>query len=94
MHNQSATFMEQLQVEDRNKDNVDEEDEDIEQVQNELRIKNFKEAVASLEEVQKFAESRGHLEVSMAIGSSVDTLASLQSTAVTQRTLMDYFSPQ
>ena len=44
----------------------EEDDKDPElEVQSELSIKGFKEAIVSLEEVQKFLESRSYLEVSL-----------------------------
>ena len=50
-------------AEDEEDEEEDDEDPELE-VQSELSI-SFKEAIVSLEEVQKFLESRGYLEVSL-----------------------------
>ena len=64
-------------AEDEEDEEEDDENPELE-VQSDLSIKPFKEAIVSLEEVQKFLESRGYLEVSVNVGSAVDALAALQ----------------
>ncbi len=54
----------------------------------------FKEAIASLEEVQHFLERKGQLAVSFEVGSILDSVAAMQSKSLTQRSLFDYFSRQ
>ena len=39
-----------------------------------LLVQTFKEDITSLEDVQHFLESKGHLEVSFKVGSIVDTV--------------------
>lgn len=38
------------------------------------KLRNFKEAIQSLDDVQEFLESRGYIEEALKIGSAVDTL--------------------
>ena len=54
-------------------------------------VKTFKEAIASLEDVQHYLESKGHLEVSFKVGSIVDTVAALLSNSITQTSLFEIF---
>ena len=81
-------FLLQLNESEEGIEEEGEEDEEQEQL-NEPTIKKYKEAIVSLE-----VESRGHYEASISIGNAVDTLASLHTSSVTQRTIPDYFSLQ
>ena len=81
-----ANFLKQLQ---HKEEDVDEEDEmDVEPPPPKLR--NFKEAVQSLEDVQQFLESRGYIEEALTIGSAVDTMTVLKLKSLKQSTLHDY----
>ena len=85
-------FIEQL-VEaemDREEESEDDEDEPME-VEKE---RSFKEAIASLENIQAFLECQGYLYYSIGVGSIVDNMASLRSSELNQKTITDYFSNQ
>ena len=97
-NSEDETFMLQLQEPTENptpEENAEEGDEIEDRVadQAEPLVKTFKEAIASLEDVQYFLESKGHLEVSFKVGSIVDTVAALQSN-FTQTSIFDYFTHQ
>ena len=51
------------------------------------KLKNFKEAVESLEDVQQFLESRGYIEEALGIGSAIDTMTVLKLKSVKQTSL-------
>ncbi len=55
--------------------------------QPEPAIKTFKEAIASLEEVQHYLERKGQLAMSFEVGSTFDSVAAMQSKSLTQRSL-------
>ena len=70
-------FLEQLGKEGQ--DLNDNADEDI--IEQDIKIHSFKEAIESLEQVQFFLESEGHVQEALDIGSVVDTVASIMITA-------------
>ena len=88
-------FLAIAQLQQQESSDGDEEDEFLnEQAQpEEPSIKTFKGAILSLEEVQRFLEYRGHFNVSVTIGTTVDHIASIHTNSVTQQTLFQYFSP-
>ncbi len=53
---------------------------------------SFNDAILVLEDVRTFLEGRGHVNTSITF--IVDAVASIQVSAVKQRTLSDYFSVQ
>ena len=55
------------------------------------KIKSYKEAIQSLEDIQDFLERRGCIEEAMGIASKVDMIANLRITSSRQTTLLDYF---
>ena len=59
-----------------------------------LKVKSFKEAIDSLQEVGRFLESRGCVEAAMGIGTTIDTLASLGVATRKQTLLGDFFAQQ
>ncbi len=82
------------QDDDEENDEEDDEEGGKDSDQPEPAIKTFKEAIASLEEVQHFLERKGQLAVSFEVGSILDSVAAMQSNSLTQRSLFDYFSPK
>ena len=63
------------------------QDTDMEELDdNPLPVQTYKEAVESLEDVQEFLYSRGHVREAMEIGLSVDTLVSLHLASTKQNT--------
>lgn len=56
-------------------DQLEELPEDNGQDKPTLKVKSFKEAIQSLEDVQEFLMSQGHVPVAMNIGSLIDTVA-------------------
>lgn len=71
-----ANFLSQLGQQEES------EEEDDEAPPPPLKVQTFKEAIDSLESVQRFLESQGHIEEALLIGSSVDEVA-LQSISQT-----------
>ena len=56
------------------------------------KLRNFKEAIQSLDDVQQFLESKGYIEEALKIGSAVDTLTILKLKSSQQATLHNYFT--
>ncbi len=86
-----ADFLDQL-GEDEEVTNEEEEDELLDVQPPPPKIKNFKEAVQSLEDVQQFLEGLGNLEGALEIGSAVDTMTIFKMKSSRQTTLLSYFS--
>ena len=90
-----ASFFEQLGDEDQKQegeDEIDEEDEiemDVEPPP--PKVKNFKEAILALEDVNQFLESRGHIRISSMVGSVIDEVAGLKAVSTKQTTIHDFF---
>jgi len=84
-----ANFLSQLGQEE---ENSDEEMSDDETPPPPLKVQSFKEAIDSLEDVQRFLESRGYTQEALGIGSSVDKIACLRLRCASQTSLRDYFS--
>ena len=59
--------------EDVAEDEESEVDEDHES-KNESSVKNVREAIVSLEQVQRFLQNRGHCDISESIGYAVDKI--------------------
>ena len=57
------------------------------------KLKNFKEAIHSLEDVQHFLQSRGCTHEAFCVGTVIDSVAHLY-TSAKQRTVLDYFTSQ
>ncbi len=75
------------QQDDEENDEEDDEAGGKDSDQPEPAIITFKEAIASLEEVQHFLERKGQLAVSFKVGSIFDSIAAMQSKSLTQRSL-------
>ena len=78
-------------------EDVSEDEEDITMIDETpqppiLKIQTYKEALKSLEDVQQFLESRGHIEEALSLGSSIDRVAYIQLQCTSQTTIHDYFS--
>ena len=88
-----ADFLEQVGQEEQEvaDEDEDEGDDEMDVEPPPPKIQNFKEAVQSLEDVEKFLESRGYIEEALRIGSEIDTLTVLKLKSSTQSTLHDYF---
>ena len=90
-----ASFFEQLGDEDQQQegeDEIDEEDEiemDVEPPP--PKVKNFKEAILALEDVNQFLENRGHIRISSMVGSVIDEVAGLKAVSTKQTTIHDFF---
>ena len=89
------------QDEDQDHEESDNEQSDNEQSDNEQspdleppqpKLKTYKEAIMSLEDVQLFLESRGRAEEAMQVGAFMDTLSVVQIATAQQTTLHDYIS--
>ena len=91
--NWEDNFMTELgQSEQSEQDEQDVTDDDDEMDDEpSLKIKSFKEAILSLEDVHHFLESRGHMKEAAAISSAVDTVAGLHLLCTTQSDIHDYF---
>lgn len=50
------------------------------------KIKNFKEVIEALEDVNSFLENHGHIEASNMVGSAIDEIATLKSSTCTKQT--------
>ena len=87
-----ADFLDQLgedeEVTDEEVTNEEEEDELLDVQPPPPKIKNFKEAVQSLEDVQQFLEGLGNLEGALEIGSAVDTMTIFKMKSSRQTTLL------
>ena len=55
------------------------------------KVKNFKEAIEALEDVNHFLENHGHIEASSMVGSAIDEIATLKSSAYTKQTTICKF---
>ncbi len=75
------------QQDDEENDEEDDEEGGKDSDQPEPANKTFKEAIASLEEVQYYLERKGQLAVSFEVGSIFDSVAAMQSKSLTQRSL-------
>ena len=87
-----ADFLQQLQQQEQVEEDENEEEMDIESLP--PKLKNFKEAVQSLEDVQQFLESRGYTKEALEIGSTIDTMTALKVKSSKQTTVHDYFHSQ
>ena len=87
-----ADFLKQLRQEEQEvaDEEEDEGEDELDVEPPPPKLQNFKEAVQSLEDVQKFLESRGYIEEALRIGSAVDTMTVLQLKSSKQTTLHDY----
>ena len=87
------TFLRQLTAtEDEAEDASQEKDEDdkIEDGPVVPRLKTYKEAINSLEDVCQFLEHRGHGIEALSIGSSIDRIVALNHSNARQATLDEY----
>ena len=88
-----ANFMSELAAGDSQDTSEDEDVTDGSTLQPPVPvIKSFKEAMKSLEDVEHFLQSQGHMEEALVLGSSVDRIARMQLQSTTQTTINDYFS--
>ena len=87
-----ADFLKQLRQEEQEvaDEEEDEGEDELDVEPPPPKLQNYKEAVQSLEDVQKFLESRGYIEEALRIGSAVDTMTVLQLKSSKQTTLHDY----
>lgn len=89
-------FMAELGQQDEEDEEGDEEDEEGDEGMEDeplppLKVQSFKEAIESLENVQKFLESRGYIQEALGIGSAVDTVAGVKLHSSVQTSLRDYY---
>ena len=54
------------------------------------KLKTYKEAISSLEDVQLFLENQGHVEESMQLGTLVDKLTIARISTMKQKTLHEF----
>ena len=57
------------------------------------KLKTYKEAVNSLEDVYQFLEHKGHGVEALSIGASIDQLVALKNCNSRQATLYEYSTP-
>ncbi len=79
------------QDDDEENDEQDDEEGGKDSDQPEPAIKTFKEAIASLGEVQHFLERKGQLAVSFEVGSIFDSVAAMQSKSLTEIIILTIF---
>ena len=79
----SQSEEEDEEIEDENEDNDDEAP----------KIKSYKEAINTLEDVSRFLEYKGHGQETLRVGSFVDTLVTLKNQSA-QQTALDSFLSQ
>ena len=96
-----AAFLEELedhqQVEDCGQVDGDSDAEDDSTANTEEplpKLKTYKEAITSLEEVSRFLEYKGHGDEALSIGSTIERIVNLKHTFARQATLHDYFTQQ
>ena len=88
-----ADFLEGLGQEEEEEVGDEEEDEREEEMDVEPpppKLKSFREAIECLEDVQQFLESKGCIEHSLGIGSTIDTMTALKVKSLQQTSLHDY----
>ena len=97
--NWEAAFLEELeehqQVEDCGQVDGDSDDEDDSTANTEEpfpKLKTYKEAITSWEEVSRFLEYKGHGDEALSIGSTIERIVNLKHTFARQATLHDYFT--
>ncbi len=72
-------------------ENDEQDDEEGGKDSDQPAIKTFKEAIASLGEVQHFLERKGQLAVSFEVGSIFDSVAAMQSKSLTEIIILTIF---
>ena len=86
-------FFVSLGREDKDDDDDDEDQESEEPSQEpppQSKLKTYKEAISSLEDVQLFLENQGHVEESMQLGTLVDKLTIARISTMKQKTLHEF----
>ena len=79
-----------LGQEDQDEEESDNEQPSPEFEQPQSKIKSYKEAILSLEDIQLFLESRGCLQDAMQVGNFMDNLSAVQTATAKQTTLHDF----
>ena len=59
-----------------------------------LKVQSYRDTIQSLEDVQQFLGSRGHMQKALCIGSTIDSLTSLQLASTKQNVLNDFLELQ
>ena len=76
--NWEANFLAELGLDNTcGNDRIDESDSETPGEELPPKITSYSEAIDSIENVQQFLESRGHVQESLSFGSWIDTVASL-----------------
>ena len=68
-----------------------EEEDDMEDVPPPLKIKNFQEAIQSLEDVKYFLETRGCMQEATKVHTLIDAVAYVHSSTARQTNIQDFF---
>ena len=83
-----------LGKEDKDDDDDDDEDQESEEPSQEQppqsKLKTYKEAISSLEDVKLFLENQGHVEESMQLGILVDKRIIARISTMKQKTLHEF----
>ena len=85
----SESWEEEFFVSLGREDKDDDEDQESQEPPPQSKLKTYKEAISSLEDVQLFLENQGHVEESMQLGTLVDKLTTRIST-MKQKTLHEF----
>ena len=90
------TFLEELtaaegETEDASQE-MDEEDDEFDDGPVVPKLKTYKEAINSLEDVCQFLEHKGHGIEALSIGSSIDHIVALKNSNSRQATLYEYIT--
>ena len=93
--NWEESFLEELTAGDKSEDASQEtnEEEELDDDGPVLpKLKTYKEAINSLEDVYHFLEDKGHTIEALSIGASIDQLVALKNLNARQAILHEYFT--